>query len=468
MAKKPEVSPYRRFTMILGSFVVLFGLILSIAAILMITNYVLNDTVKITKLEIQEHFAKLPFFANTFIKSEGNSENKPTNNSYYSITSEPEEDEMSGMDHAGDAPTDSTALDVMVRMHFDVYSIEEANFYFPDGAISFSYQPEMIGKYVPDSKIGDLQEAASGGLVHQRLAGHMLNLWTPIYNDEKQIMGIVEITRDISVQDADALLVQLGLMAIILVGMAVMFFSLRQVFISSTRTIDQKNSQLKMMVNTIERTYDESLQALSSALDSRDHETQGHSYRVTLYAVRLGQELNLSQEELGFLARGALLHDVGKIGVPDAILLKPSPLTAEEWVIMKSHVNIGYQMLKHIEFLKPSLDLVLYHHERWDGQGYPNQLQGKEIPLFACIFALCDTYDAITSDRPYRKARGYEEALTEINRCVATQFNHEVVQAFLRIPEEEWTSIQRMSVSHSNREMLEQMLSGVSIDRLAG
>jgi HD-GYP domain-containing protein (c-di-GMP phosphodiesterase class II) len=139
------------------------------------------------------------------------------------------------------------------------------------------------------------------------------------------------------------------------------------------------------------------------------------------------------------------LHDVGKIGVPDAILLKPGKLTEAEWVIMRKHVHTGYQMLSHIEFLQLSLDVVKHHHESWDGNGCPSGLRGEEIPLFARIFALCDTYDAITSDRPYRLRRHHAEARAEIIRCSGIQFSDEVVAAFLRIPEEEWTSIKHQA-----------------------
>jgi putative nucleotidyltransferase with HDIG domain len=252
-------------------------------------------------------------------------------------------------------------------------------------------------------------------------------MWVPVENEAKKVIGIVELIRDISEQDTSSRNATFQILAVIVVCLLALFFALRQVYIRSTRTIDRKNQELANMIQTIESTYDQSLHALSSALDSRDNETQGHSFRVTSYAIRLGQELGIHGDQLGLLARGALLHDVGKIGVPDAILLKPGKLTDDEWVVMKKHVNIGYQMLIHIEFLQLSLDVVMHHHESWDGRGYPDGLKGEEIPLFARIFALCDTYDAITSDRPYRKSRSYAEARAEIIRCSGTQFSQAVV-----------------------------------------
>ncbi|MCZ8517109.1 HD-GYP domain-containing protein [Paenibacillus filicis] len=312
---------------------------------------------------------------------------------------------------------------------------------------------------VPDGKReGLLQAAHSKRVVSERLPGHMLHLWIPVLNGQGQLTGLVELTRDITAQDRQIGWLEIMLSAVILLGMLALFFGLRQVFVASAKLIDGKNRELGRMVAVIERTYDESLQALSSALDSRDNETQGHSFRVTSYALRLGQEMRLSERELGLLARGALLHDVGKIGVPDAILLKPDRLTEDEWNVMRSHVAIGYQMLRHITFLEPSLDVVRYHHERWDGKGYPFQLEGEQIPLYARIFAVCDTYDAMTSDRPYRKGRSCEEARQEIARCAGTQFCPEVAEAFLRIDPEEWGEIRRLSQAGESEDLLDRML----------
>jgi HD-GYP domain-containing protein (c-di-GMP phosphodiesterase class II) len=155
----------------------------------------------------------------------------------------------------------------------------------------------------------------------------------------------------------------------------------------------------------------------------------------------LGAQLGLGREELIQAGRGALLHDVGKIGVPDSILLKPGKLTPEEWVEMKKHPRIGYEILKSIKFLSPAAEIVLCHQERWDGEGYPNRLCGKEIPLGARVFAVADTLDAMTSDRPYRDALSFEAALDEIKRCSGSQFDPQVIEAFLSIPPETWQSI---------------------------
>jgi putative nucleotidyltransferase with HDIG domain len=187
-----------------------------------------------------------------------------------------------------------------------------------------------------------------------------------------------------------------------------------------------------------ERSYVEAVGAVVTAADARDHETTGHSFRVALYAVALGRAMGLRGEELQAIEWGALLHDVGKMVVPDEILRKISPLTESEWHIMKQHPNWGFEMLAEVSFLQPAvLDIIYCHHERWDGTGYPRGTAGEGIPLAARIFAVVDTYDAITSDRPYRRARSHQAAIAELEMAVGQQFDPAVVEAFLSIPEVE-------------------------------
>jgi putative nucleotidyltransferase with HDIG domain len=187
-----------------------------------------------------------------------------------------------------------------------------------------------------------------------------------------------------------------------------------------------------------ERSYVEAVGAVVTAADARDHETTGHSFRVALYAVTLAKALGISGERLKAIEWGSLLHDVGKMVVPDEILRKVGPLTDEEWHIMKQHPNWGYDMLAEVSFLQQeALEIIFSHHERWDGTGYPRGLAGEGIPLSARIFAVVDTYDAITSDRPYRRARSYQVALTELERVAGTQLDPEIVQQFRCVPEVE-------------------------------
>lgn len=207
--------------------------------------------------------------------------------------------------------------------------------------------------------------------------------------------------------------------------------------------VEQRTRQLQVAIRRIESTYDETLAALGGALELRDIETQGHSRRVTHYCLEMARALHRTNDELHVLARGSFLHDIGKIGIPDAILLKPDRLTAEETAVMQTHARIGYELLCRIAFLTPASQIVLTHQERWDGTGYPQGLRGEEIPLGARIFAVADTLDAITSDRPYRAGSPFSAAVTEITRESGRQFDPEVVRVFLEIPEAVWRKIRR-------------------------
>ncbi|MFN4033097.1 MAG: HD domain-containing phosphohydrolase [Fimbriimonadales bacterium] len=208
------------------------------------------------------------------------------------------------------------------------------------------------------------------------------------------------------------------------------------------------SSQARAYEDAVQQSYRATLDALLAALDTRDTETEGHSERVAAYTMAMARRLNLSPSELSDIERGALLHDIGKIGVPDSILYKPEPLTPEEWEIMRQHPVIGYRMCMKVDALRPAAPIVLHHHERWDGQGYPYGLAGEAIPLGARIFAIADTLDAMTSDRPYRQAQSFAEAREEIVRCSGTQFDPEMVKLFLEIPEEEWRLIRELSLAN--------------------
>jgi len=191
----------------------------------------------------------------------------------------------------------------------------------------------------------------------------------------------------------------------------------------------------------LEESYEATLRSLVTALDYRDNETQGHSFRVVEYATLVGERMGLGEPDMSWLRRGALLHDVGKIGISDATLRKPGKLDPHEWEEMKKHPELGYRMLVHISHFRPSLDIVLSHQERWDGSGYPRGLQGEAIPLGARIFAVVDTFDAMTSDRPCREALPIRTARDEVRRVAGTQFDPRVAEAFLGIPEETWVEI---------------------------
>jgi response regulator RpfG family c-di-GMP phosphodiesterase len=210
--------------------------------------------------------------------------------------------------------------------------------------------------------------------------------------------------------------------------------------------VDQRTAELDLALNSLEDAYRSTLKALTAALETRDSETHGHSERVVTYSLRLGREYGLSAEQMKALEFGSLLHDIGKIGVPDLILRKPAKLTDEEWVLMREHPLHGQQILRGIEFLVGPARVVAQHHEKWDGSGYPLGLQGDDIDLCARIFSVADAFDAITSDRVYRRGKSYQEAADELDEWAGRQFDPKVVEAFHRVPQQDWDELHKRSL----------------------
>lgn len=196
------------------------------------------------------------------------------------------------------------------------------------------------------------------------------------------------------------------------------------------------NARLEYANHELMQSYDATIEGWSRALDLRDKETEGHSQRVTELTLRLADAFGIAGDDLLHVRRGALLHDIGKLGIPDSILLKPGKLTEEEWEIMRRHPVYAYEMLREVSFLRPSLDIPHAHHEKWDGTGYPCGLKGEEIPLAARLFAIVDVWDALRSDRPYRPAWPVEKVIEHITALTGTHFDPDVVAAFLRLQRE--------------------------------
>lgn len=210
--------------------------------------------------------------------------------------------------------------------------------------------------------------------------------------------------------------------------------------------VEQRTVELDRALNSLEGAYRSTLKALTAALETRDSETHGHSERVVSYSLRLGREYGLNSDEMKSLEFGSLLHDIGKIGVPDSILRKPAKLTEEEWVRMREHPLHGQQILRGIEFLQGAARVVAQHHEQWDGSGYPLGLRGADIDICARIFSVADAFDAITSDRVYRRGKSYEAAAQELDDWAGRQFDPKVVEAFHRVPKEDWEVLHRQSL----------------------
>ena len=200
-----------------------------------------------------------------------------------------------------------------------------------------------------------------------------------------------------------------------------------------TVSFNKMVASLNHSQNKLIQSYDETLEGWANALELRDEETVGHSKRVTSLTVKLAQAMGINDEALVNIRRGALLHDIGKMGTPDAILHKIGPLDEKEWEIIKNHAKDGYDLLKKIDFLGPALEIPLYHHEKWDGTGYPDGLVGEEIPISARIFAIVDVFDAMSNDRVYRSAIPIEETIEYLDEQSGSHFDPEVVKAFIHV-----------------------------------
>jgi len=216
------------------------------------------------------------------------------------------------------------------------------------------------------------------------------------------------------------------------------------------QVVRARTEMLRQAMEDLEHSYDITLEALGDALDLKDSETEGHSKRVTAYTIALARAMGISPAEIKVIARGAFLHDIGKMAIPDDILRKPAPLTSDEQKVMREHCTRGFNILRKIPFLSEAAEIVFSHQEHYDGSGYPTGLRGGEIPIGARIFAVADTLDAITSDRPYRKASSFDAARQEILRCSGTQFDPSVVEVFLKIPNELWHEL-RSEITGQNK-----------------
>ncbi len=435
------LSPVARFSIALGAILFLTAIVLAVGTAYLLSRYVADETTRFTQDSVSVHFGTV-FGDEVFERG---------------LTEQEVKD-----------------LTRDVTFHFSVYNIVATQFFDRTGRIVFSYDQSEVGRRidpwsqrgldqalknmrtsertsiiadprlgVPGTAVGfaslnthHSSAANATGSVPPGLAQlNALEAWIPV-RQNGQVTGAAVVWRDMSAIDAALMRIQGMLAAIILAAAALLWLVLRGVYVRSSKRIVAQSRDLSRAVAERDQTYDATLGALANALDVRDSETGGHSDRVLRYMELLIEEIGADAGSNQLLRRGALLHDIGKIGVPDNILRKPAALSDAEWVVMKRHPEFGARIVSGIPFLHDVAQIVRHHHERWDGKGYPAGLAGEQIPLGARIFAVADSFDAMTSDRPYRRAMTITAACEEVRRCSGTQFDPAVADAFARIEQE--------------------------------
>ena len=436
-----RLGPVGRFSLALGAILLVTAVVVAGVSSVLLDRYVQDETTRFTQEVVASHFG--PVFEEDVFQ-------RPL------------------------ATDERELLEIIVSFHFSIYNVVRTQFFDTKGAIVFSYDEDEIGRRIdPASEsglaaalagrpyavrtdvVGDSRYAALGPASYAPTAStdpaagdhdhgaasgapapalfHTLETWVPVREGDK-LIGAAVVWRDLSSIDRALRQMQMSTSTVIALAALVLWLVLRGVYVRSSRQIMSQSQALGAALAETERTYDTTLQALSNALDVRDSETEGHSRRVVEYMELIIAQLPVVPSHLATLRRGALLHDIGKIGVPDNVLRKPAALSDAEWVVMKRHPEHGARIISQIPFLEDVSRIVRHHHERWDGKGYPDGLSGEAIPLGARIFAVADSFDAMTSDRPYRRAMSVADACAEVARCRGTQFDPSIVDAFARVP----------------------------------
>ena len=310
-----------------------------------------------------------------------------------------------------------------VTFHLGVYDIVSARFLDLSGKLVYEWVAPPGLSNVHALHLAGIATADEPRLLEMRI---------PVQFPDG-LRATVVIARDMARVDEAVRMMQGATSAVIAIAAAFLWLILRGVYVRSSNEIRRRSRELAAALAETERSYDATLSALSNALDVRDTETEGHARRVVQYLRLIADELGIAQSDRTVLLRGALLHDIGKIGVPDDILRKAGPLSTGEWMTMRRHPSYGARIIAGIPFLDSVAEIIKHHHERWDGTGYPDGLIGEEIPLGARMFSVADSFDAMTADRPYRKGMDAVSARAEILRCSGTQFDPRVVEAFMGI-----------------------------------
>lgn len=342
-------------------------------------------------------------------------------------------------------------IDQKVRALVGHPGVVRIKIWSPDGQIVYSDEPSLVGQTFPirdglARALGGDSAAETSDLdaeenQFERDHGRLLEIYAPIrLKGTPEVAGVLEVYEDYgriaAHTDETRRTIFVAVVAGVVTIYAVLFVVHRwgaSIMGQQRDELLRQNAELEGKTGDLERSYYETLAALARALDQRDHATENHGRRVSELAIAVAREMGLGDAEVDDIGQAAIVHDIGKMTLPDAILSKPGPLTGDEWQHMRRHPEQGYEMLKDIPVLMKAAEIVYAHHERYDGKGYPRGLISDKIPIGSRIFAVVDTYDAITSDRPYREAASHQEAMQEILRCTGTQFDPQVVRAFRQV-----------------------------------
>jgi putative nucleotidyltransferase with HDIG domain len=386
-----RVGPVGRFSISLAVILALTAVVVALATSFFIGRYVEDETKQATSSAVAGHFGTV-FQEDIFLRQL--------------------------------APAEMARFEQTVGFHLGVYDVVSARFLDARGQLVYEWTA------APDlASVHALHLAGIATADEPRL----LELRIPVQFADG-VRATVVVARDMARVDEAVRMMQGATSAIIAVAAVFLWLILRGVYVRSSNEIRRRSRELAAALAETERSYDATLSALSNALDVRDTETEGHARRVVQYLRLVADELGVPASERTVLLRGALLHDIGKIGVPDDILRKAGPLTSSEWMTMRRHPSYGARIIAGIPFLDSVAEIIKHHHERWDGTGYPDGLIGDEIPLGARMFSVADSFDAMTADRPYRRGMDAVSARAEILRHSGTQFDPGVVEAFMRIP----------------------------------
>lgn len=340
----------------------------------------------------------------------------------------------------------SERIDRTVREELATLGIVRVKIWNADGVVIYSDEPGTMGTR-------DLENEELAGALAGRVEAHLSELEKPENRGEQGWDRLLEVYVPLRVADSDSVVgayelyqttgavdarvreIRATVAAGVFGGFLVLFVALFGVVAGAARQLVERAIENRQLAGEIVAAYDHTIEGWARALDLKDHETVGHSRRVTDLTLEAAREAGMDEQRLADVRRGALLHDIGKMGVPDHILNKPGPLDDEEWVVMRRHTEYAREMLGGVAYLEGALPIPVHHHERWDGGGYPDGLEGDGIPLEARLFAVIDVYDALTNDRPYREAWSHERAVEHLRQGAGTHFDPAAVDIVVGVIE---------------------------------